>query len=69
MFTGYDVQREQVCDMIESGIVDSQQVVQAYMQDAVSLAGMLLTTECLVLRQKGYTPLSFKHYQDRRDFF
>ena len=50
MFTGYDVQREQVCDMIESGIVDSQQVVQAYLQDAVSLAGMLLTTECLVLR-------------------
>ena len=31
MFTGYDVQKEQVCDMVENGIVDSIQVVQTYL--------------------------------------
>ena len=51
--------------MVEEGIVDSLQVVQTYTQDAVSLAGMLITTECLVVKEKNYTPLSFKHYQDK----
>lgn len=45
--------------MIEEGVVDSQQVVQTYVQDAVTLAGMLLTTECLVVRTKSYEPMSF----------
>lgn len=62
MFTGFDVQKEKVCDMVEDGIVDSIQVVQTYLQDAVTLSGLLLTTECLVMKEKGYTPLSFNHY-------
>ena len=52
--------------MVEEGIVDSLQVVQTYLQDSVSLAGMLLTTECLVVKEKNYVPLSLKHYQDQR---
>ena len=31
MFTGFDVRREIVCDMVEDGIVDSIQVVQSYL--------------------------------------
>jgi len=50
--------------MIEMGIVDSLQVVQTYLQDSISLAGMLLTTECLVVKDRQYTPMSLKHYQD-----
>ena len=64
IFTGFDVQSEELCDMVENGIVDSLQVVQTYLQDSVSLAGMLLTTECLVVKDRSYTPLSLKHYQD-----
>lgn len=30
IFVGYDVHREQICDMMECGIVDSLQVVQTY---------------------------------------
>ena len=30
---------------------------------------MILTTECLVVREKNYEPESLKHYQDRREFF
>ena len=52
MFCGFDVHSEQLCDMVEEGIVDSLQVVQTYLQDSVSLAGMLLTTECLVVKEK-----------------
>jgi chaperonin GroEL (HSP60 family) len=48
--------------MMEAGIVDSLLVVSTYMQDAVSLAGMLLTTEAVVFKEKTYTPLSLKHY-------
>lgn len=69
MFVGFDVQKEELCDMIEAGVVDSLQVVQTYLQDAVTLSGMLLTTECLVIKEKNYEPLSFKHYQDRREIF
>lgn len=69
MFVGFDVQKEELCDMIEAGVVDSLQVVQTYLQDSVTLSGMLLTTECLVIKEKNYEPLSFKHYQDRREIF
>ena len=69
LFTGFDVKREVLCDMVEEGVVDSLQVVQTYLQDAVSLSGMLLTTECLVIKEKNYEPLPLKHYQDRRQLF
>lgn len=40
--------------MIESGVVDSFTVVKSILQDSVSLAGMLITTECLVVKDKNY---------------
>ena len=69
LFAGFDANQEKIVDMVEEGIIDSRLVVQTYLQDAVTLAGLLLTTEVLVVRQKEYTPLSLKHYQDRREFF
>lgn len=65
--------------MVESGVVDSFSVVKSILQDSVSLAGMLITTECLVVKDKNYErksyyfslsiALSLKHYQDKREFF
>ena len=69
LFAGFDARKECVCDVVDSGIVDSFSVVQTYLTDAVSLSGMLLTTEALIVRDKSYEPLSLQHYQDRRDFF
>lgn len=69
MFAGYCVKTERICDVVDEGIVDSFSVVRTYLQDAVSLSGMLLTTETLVVRDKNYEPLPFKHYQDRKEFF
>ena len=49
-----DVYIERVCDMVESGVVDSYSVIKSILQDSVSLAGMLITTECLVVKDKNY---------------
>ena len=61
-FTGYDVKKEKIVDMVEAGIVDSLLVVQTYLQDAVTLSGLLLTTEAVIYKEKTYTPLPLKHY-------
>jgi chaperonin GroEL len=45
---GYDAQRDEFCNMIERGIVDPAKVGRAALENAVSIAGMVLTTNCLV---------------------
>ena len=44
---GFDAQRKYV-DMIEAGIVDPAKVVRTALQDAASVAGLLITTEAMV---------------------
>ena len=63
MFAGFDVKNERIVDdMMEEGIIDSFKVVKTYLSDAVSLAGLILATEVLVVKQKNYEPLPFSHY-------
>jgi len=69
MFSGYDVKKECVCDVVDEGIVDSFAVVRTYLSDAVSLSGMLLTTETLVVKDKNYEPLSLKHFLNQLKLF
>jgi chaperonin GroEL len=45
---GFDAQSEDYVDMIEKGIVDPAKVVRAALQDAASVAGLLVTTEAMV---------------------
>jgi chaperonin GroEL len=45
---GYDAARDEFCNMIERGIVDPAKVCRAALENAVSIAGMVLTTNCLV---------------------
>ena len=45
---------EVIVDMVDAGIVDSFNVIRTILQDSVSIAGMLLTTECLVVKEKSY---------------
>jgi chaperonin GroEL len=42
---GFDAQLEEYVDMIEKGIIDPAKVVRTALQDAASVAGMLITTE------------------------
>ena len=45
---GFDAQSEKYCDMVKSGIIDPAKVVRAALQDAASVAGLLITTEAMV---------------------
>ena len=45
---GYDAQNEKYCDMVKSGIIEPAKVVRAALQDAASVAGLLITTEAMV---------------------
>jgi len=45
---GFDVAKGQYTDMVKSGIIDPTKVSRTALQNAASIAGLLLTTECLV---------------------
>jgi chaperonin GroEL len=45
---GFDAQDEKYVDMVEAGIVDPAKVVRTALQDAASIAGLLITTEAMV---------------------
>ena len=45
---GFDAQTEEYVDMLAKGIVDPAKVVRAALQDAASIAGLLVTTEAMV---------------------
>ena len=45
---GFDAQKEVYCDMIEAGIVDPTKVTRSALENAASVASMVLTTESLV---------------------
>jgi chaperonin GroEL len=45
---GFDAQEDKYVDMVKAGIVDPTKVVRAALQDAGSIAGLLITTEAMV---------------------
>ena len=45
---GYDAQNDEYGDMIEKGIIDPAKVVRVALQDAASVAGLLITTEAAI---------------------
>ncbi|MGY2836795.1 chaperonin GroEL [Thermostichus sp. MS-CIW-41] len=59
--TGYDAQNDAFVDMFEAGIVDPAKVTRSALQNAASIAGMVLTTEAIVVDKpepKTNTPAS-----------
>jgi chaperonin GroEL len=54
---GFDAQTEQYVDMLNAGIVDPAKVVRVALQDAASIAGLMITTEAMVAeRPKADAP-------------
>jgi chaperonin GroEL len=45
---GYNVATNEYEDLIKAGVVDPKKVTRAALQNAASIAGLLLTTECLI---------------------
>ena len=48
--TGYDASKSEYVDMIKAGIIDPTKVVRSALQNASSIAGLLLTTEAMVTK-------------------
>jgi chaperonin GroEL len=46
---GYDAVTDEYKDMMKAGIIDPTKVVRTALQDAASISGLLLTTECIVV--------------------
>ncbi|HEX6853527.1 MAG TPA: chaperonin GroEL [Candidatus Polarisedimenticolaceae bacterium] len=45
---GFDAQNEKFVDMIDAGIIDPTKVVRSALQNAASIAGLMLTTEAVI---------------------
>jgi len=45
---GFDAQTEEYVDMVDKGIIDPAKVVRCALQDAASVAGLLVTTEAMI---------------------
>jgi chaperonin GroEL len=53
---GYDAKTGTYVDMIEAGIIDPKKVTRIALENAASVAGMILTTECALVDIKEDTP-------------
>ena len=53
---GYDAKSETYVDLFESGIIDPKKVTRVALENAASVAGMILTTECALVDIKEDTP-------------
>jgi chaperonin GroEL len=45
---GFDAQNEEYCDLVAKGIIDPTKVVRIALQDAASVASLLITTEAMI---------------------
>ncbi|MCM8570911.1 chaperonin GroEL [Gramella jeungdoensis] len=46
---GYDAKTDQFVDMMKAGIIDPKKVTRVALENAASVAGMILTTECALM--------------------
>ena len=53
---GYDAKNEEFVDMYEAGIIDPKKVTRTALENAASVAGMILTTECMVVNKPEEKP-------------
>ena len=53
---GYDAKNDIYVDMLEAGIIDPKKVTRVALENAASVAGMILTTECALVDIKEDAP-------------
>ncbi|MBO6587563.1 MAG: chaperonin GroEL [Allomuricauda sp.] len=53
---GYDAKSDQYVDMLKTGIIDPKKVTRIALENAASVAGMILTTECALTDIKEDAP-------------
>jgi chaperonin GroEL len=60
MSYGFDARRLEYVDMIDSGIIDPAKVTRTALENAVSIAGMMITTECTLIEIQDSEPSQVK---------
>ena len=53
---GFDALKGEYVNMIDAGIIDPAKVTKSALQNAVSVASLLLTTDCLIANKPDPTP-------------
>ena len=53
---GFDAKTQEFVDMFDAGIIDPKKVTREAIQNASSVVGMILTTECMVVNKKEEKP-------------
>ena len=54
---GYNAYTDQYENLFETGVIDPAKVARVALQNAASIAGMFLTTECVIAEKKEETPM------------
>ena len=54
--TGYNAATDNYEDLVKSGVIDPTKVTRTALQNAASIAGLMLTTECVVVERKEDKP-------------
>ncbi|MBM1104646.1 chaperonin GroEL [Aurantibacter crassamenti] len=58
---GYDAKADKYVDMLKAGIIDPTKVTRVALENAASVAGMILTTECALIDIKEEAPAAGGH--------
>ena len=53
---GYNAKTDEFVNMLEAGIIDPTKVTRVALENAASVSGMLLTTECVITEVKKDEP-------------
>ncbi len=53
---GYDAKKDEYVDMLKAGIIDPKKVTRVALENAASVSGMILTTECALIDIKEDAP-------------
>ncbi len=53
---GYNAQTDAFEDLVKAGVIDPTKVTRTALQNAASIAGLLITTECVVVEKKEEKP-------------
>jgi chaperonin GroEL len=51
---GYNAAKNEIVDMYDAGIIDPAKVTRSTLQNAASIASMILTTECMIVNKNNY---------------
>ena len=58
---GFNAKTDEFVNMFEAGIIDPTKVVRVALENAASVSGMLLTTECVITEAKSAEPAGMPH--------